>query len=504
MQQRHSAFKNVAFHYFPFLPSSKMPEFYNAANAYLVTARVEGGPVPLLEAMSCGVPVVTTPVGTALDFVRDVHNGLTVPIDNVGATVDAIERIHRDRGLASRLGAAGRETILENLQWKNTVLKVDQLYSAPRSGRSSTAEHATGPFPCAQLSSELIANDTARWEHRMKTETERYRKAKKLAALPKRLSSRAGAVSAELLPVGRETPFSRLLKNPRGFRRRLRFLRRLRRRVATFRYLALCARQLNLGIRLGSSSGYAMNTAADYSRDSLVQVKGVSKKFCRDLKKSLWYGVRDIAAELNPFQSRNEESGDKQIEAGKSISPIYQALRAGEFWAVKDVSFELRRGECLGLIGRNGAGKTTLLKMLNGLIKPDHGRIEMHGRAGALIALGAGFNPILTGRENIYVNGAGPGLTKREIDEKVDEIIDFAEIKEFIDSPVQSYSSGMQVRLGFAVATALRPDILLLDEVLAVGDAAFRGKCFQRVWRDFERGRGHLCEPQRGSGESHL
>ena len=224
-----------------------------------------------------------------------------------------------------------------------------------------------------------------------------------------------------------------------------------------------------------------MNTAADYSRDSLVQVKGVSKKFCRDLKKSLWYGVRDIAAELNPFQSRNEESGDKQFEAGKSISPIYQALRAGEFWAVKDVSFELRRGECLGLIGRNGAGKTTLLKMLNGLIKPDHGRIEMHGRVGALIALGAGFNPILTGRENIYVNGAVLGLTKREIDEKVDEIIDFAEIKEFIDSPVQSYSSGMQVRLGFAVATALKPDILLLDEVLAVGDAAFRGKCFQRV-----------------------
>ena len=188
--QRHSAFKNVAFHYFPFLPSSKMPEFYNAANAYLVTARVEGGPVPLLEAMSCGVPVVTTPVGTALDFVRDVHNGLTVPIDNVGATVDAIERIHRDRGLASRLGAAGRETILENLQWKNTVLKVDQLYGAPRSGRSWTAEHATVPFPCAQLSAELIANDTARWEHRMKTETERYRRAKKLAALPKRLSSR--------------------------------------------------------------------------------------------------------------------------------------------------------------------------------------------------------------------------------------------------------------------------------------------------------------------------
>jgi lipopolysaccharide transport system ATP-binding protein len=226
-----------------------------------------------------------------------------------------------------------------------------------------------------------------------------------------------------------------------------------------------------------------MNTAADYSRDSLVQVKGVSKKFCRDLKKSLWYGVRDIAAEINPFQSRNEESGDKQFEAGKSISPIYQALRKGEFWAVKDVSFELRRGECLGLIGSNGAGKTTLLKMLNGLIKPDHGRIEMHGRVGALIALGAGFNPILTGRENIYVNGAVLGLTKQEIDEKIEDVIDFAEIREFIDSPVQSYSSGMQVRLGFAIATSIEPDVLLLDEVLAVGDIAFRVKCYERVGR---------------------
>jgi lipopolysaccharide transport system ATP-binding protein len=139
------------------------------------------------------------------------------------------------------------------------------------------------------------------------------------------------------------------------------------------------------------------------------------------------------------------------------------------------------RGECLGLIGRNGAGKTTLLKMLNGLIKPDHGRIEMRGRVGALIALGAGFNPILTGRENIYVNGSVLGLSKREIDAKIEDIIDFADIREFIDSPVQSYSSGMQVRLGFAVATAMEPDVLILDEVLAVGDAGFRQKCYNRI-----------------------
>jgi lipopolysaccharide transport system ATP-binding protein len=119
--------------------------------------------------------------------------------------------------------------------------------------------------------------------------------------------------------------------------------------------------------------------------------------------------------------------------------------------------------------------------MLNGLIKPDRGTITMRGRVGALIALGAGFNPILTGRENSYINGSVLGLTKKEIDAKIDEIIDFAEIREFIDTPVQNYSSGMAVRLGFAVATTLEPDILILDEVLAVGDAAFRAKCYKRI-----------------------
>jgi lipopolysaccharide transport system ATP-binding protein len=128
--------------------------------------------------------------------------------------------------------------------------------------------------------------------------------------------------------------------------------------------------------------------------------------------------------------------------------------------------------------------------MLNGLIKPDRGTITMRGRVGALIALGAGFNPILTGRENIYINGSVLGLTKKEIDEKIDEIIDFAEIREFIDMPVQSYSSGMTVRLGFAVATALDPDVLILDEVLAVGDGSFRHKCYQRI--DSLRGRAAI------------
>ncbi|MEI6141558.1 MAG: ABC transporter ATP-binding protein [Mariniphaga sp.] len=198
--------------------------------------------------------------------------------------------------------------------------------------------------------------------------------------------------------------------------------------------------------------------------DILINVDGVSKKFCKSLRKSLKYGLQDLGHELTG--SRHGGNGN---------------LRPDEFWAVNDVSFELRRGESLGLIGRNGAGKTTLLRMLNGLIKPDRGRIEMQGRVGALIALGAGFNPILSGRENIYVNGSVLGLTKKEIDAKLEEIIDFAEIEEFIDSPVQYYSSGMNVRLGFAIASSLNPDILILDEVLAVGDVNFQIKCGQRI-----------------------
>ncbi len=210
--------------------------------------------------------------------------------------------------------------------------------------------------------------------------------------------------------------------------------------------------------------------------DTLVRVSGVSKKFCLSLKKSLWYGLCDMGRELT---GRRRGSGKQGSEGDDRAG-----LRPKEFWAVNNVSFELKRGECLGLIGRNGAGKTTLLKMLNGLIKPDAGRIEMRGRVGALIALGAGFNPVLTGRENIYVNGSVLGLNKKEIDAKLDEIVDFAEIGEFIDTPVQNYSSGMAVRLGFAVAAVLiEPDILLLDEVLAVGDMGFKIKCLNAVKR---------------------
>jgi lipopolysaccharide transport system ATP-binding protein len=204
----------------------------------------------------------------------------------------------------------------------------------------------------------------------------------------------------------------------------------------------------------------------------VVEVEQVSKKFCRRLRYSLWYGLTDLAAEL---AGRN---GKEDLH-----------LRRAEFLAVDDVSFEIRPGECIGLIGHNGAGKSTLLKMLNGLIRPDKGRITMRGRVGALIELGAGFSPVLTGRENIYINGAVLGFSKREIVAKFDEIVDFAELHDAIDAPVQTYSSGMYVRLGFAVAAQLNPDIFLIDEILAVGDVAFRMKCFKHLLDSKRAGR---------------
>ncbi|CAH8295395.1 lipopolysaccharide transport system ATP-binding protein [Mariniflexile fucanivorans] len=198
------------------------------------------------------------------------------------------------------------------------------------------------------------------------------------------------------------------------------------------------------------------------NKEVLVKVEGLSKKFCKDLKTSLWYGVKDLVSNIKG--NKNE-----------------RLLRDKEFWAVKDINFELRRGECLGLIGHNGAGKSTLLKILNGLINPDAGKITIKGRVGALIELGAGFNPILSGRENIYNNGAVLGFTKKEINAKVEDIIDFSEIREFIDMPVQNYSSGMKVRLGFAVAAQMEPDVLIIDEVLAVGDLGFVLKCLKTI-----------------------
>ena len=194
-----------------------------------------------------------------------------------------------------------------------------------------------------------------------------------------------------------------------------------------------------------------------------IKVEHVSKKYCKSLKRSMLYGVKDIGRNVLGMSSHSEK------------------LRKDEFWALNNVSFEVKKGETLGIIGPNGSGKTTLLKLLNGIFWPDKGKITIKGGMGALIEVGAGFHPLLTGRENVYINAAILGMTKEEVDEKFDDIIEFADIGDFIDAPVKFYSSGMFVRLGFAVAVHCEPDILLVDEVLAVGDLNFRVKCLQRM-----------------------
>lgn len=204
--------------------------------------------------------------------------------------------------------------------------------------------------------------------------------------------------------------------------------------------------------------------------DTVIKVDEVSKKYCRSLKHTMLYGATDLARSFLGFNQQTER------------------LRNGEFWALSEVNFEIKRGETVGLIGPNGSGKSTLLKMLNGIMMPDKGRIEINGRVGALIEVGAGFHPMLTGRENVYINGAILGMSKKEIDRKFEEIVDFAGIDDFIDSPVKHYSSGMYVRLGFAIAAHAEPDILLVDEVLAVGDIRFQQKCFRKI-NEF-RGKG--------------
>lgn len=197
--------------------------------------------------------------------------------------------------------------------------------------------------------------------------------------------------------------------------------------------------------------------------DTVIRVENVSKKYCRSLKHTMFYGMQDI------------------LRNAIGLSSNAESLRDGEFWALDAVSFEVKKGETFGIIGSNGSGKTTLLKLINGIFMPDKGRVEIRGRVGALIEVGAGFHPMLTGRENIYINGAILGMSKKEIDKKFDEIVDFADIGDFIDAPVKHYSSGMYVRLGFAVAVHCEPDILLIDEVLAVGDMGFQMKCFKKL-----------------------
>jgi len=178
-----------------------------------------------------------------------------------------------------------------------------------------------------------------------------------------------------------------------------------------------------------------------------------------------------------------------RIGRKKNSNNSLNSCQKESIWALKDVSFEVERGEVVGIIGRNGAGKSTLLKILSRITEPTSGQAIIHGRVGSLLEVGTGFHPELTGRENIYLNGAILGMRKREIDKKFDEIVAFDEIEKFIDTPVKRYSSGMYVRLAFAVAAHLEPEILLVDEVLAVGDAAFQKKCLGKMGDVAKEGR---------------
>lgn len=207
-----------------------------------------------------------------------------------------------------------------------------------------------------------------------------------------------------------------------------------------------------------------MNQSTDKS-NLILDVNDVSKVFCRNLKRAMRYGLYDLGKEI----------------IGRGADRAEGKLRPGEFYSVRDANFQIGPGECVALIGPNGAGKSTMLKMINGLIKPDCGEIRIKGKIGALIELGTGFNPILSGRENVYINAAVLGMTRREVDEVFDEIVDFAELHDVMDAPVKTYSSGMRIRLGFSVAANLRPQLLLIDEVLAVGDVGFRMKCFKHL-----------------------
>src|SRR5688572_20259164 len=179
--------------------------------------------------------------------------------------------------------------------------------------------------------------------------------------------------------------------------------------------------------------------------------------------------------------------------AGGPLKYLRESLRPPDeteiFWALRDVSFEVRQGEVLGLVGHNGAGKSTLLKILSRITEPTTGRAAIRGRLGALLQVGTGFHPELTGRENIYLNGAILGMRRKEIDRQFDAIVDFAEIERFLDTPVKRYSSGMYMRLAFAVAAHLEPEVLIVDEVLAVGDASFQRKCLGKMGEIGKAGR---------------
>ena len=210
--------------------------------------------------------------------------------------------------------------------------------------------------------------------------------------------------------------------------------------------------------------------------DIAIRVRGLGKKYAIGGTQELYLTLRDaiVNSVKAPFHRILHKNSDQSVN---------------EFWALKDVSFDVHKGEVVGIIGRNGAGKSTLLKILSRITTPTEGTVELHGRVGSLLEVGTGFHPEMTGRENIFLNGSILGMRKVEIEQKFDEIVRFAEIDKFMDTPVKRYSSGMYIRLAFAVAAHLEPEILVVDEVLAVGDAGFQKKCLGKMGDVAKEGR---------------
>ncbi|HLO28388.1 MAG TPA: ABC transporter ATP-binding protein [Anaerolineales bacterium] len=210
--------------------------------------------------------------------------------------------------------------------------------------------------------------------------------------------------------------------------------------------------------------------------EAVIQVRNLGKRYRIGGRQEAYGTLRDAisSAAIAPLRWLNNQRHND---------------RPQEFWALRNISFEVKPGEVLGIIGRNGAGKSTLLKILSRVTYPTEGRADIHGRVGSLLEVGTGFHPELTGRENIFLNGAVLGMKRAEIQRKFDEILAFAEIEQFLDTPVKRYSSGMYTRLAFAVAAHLEPDILIVDEVLAVGDAAFQKKCLGKIGNEAKNGR---------------
>jgi lipopolysaccharide transport system ATP-binding protein len=213
--------------------------------------------------------------------------------------------------------------------------------------------------------------------------------------------------------------------------------------------------------------------------DTVIRVENLGKKYIIGHQKQERYtSLRDVITDKVRSFGQAFSRKDQQED------PTHE-----EFWALKDVSFEIKQGDRVGIIGRNGAGKSTLLKILSRITEPTEGRISINGRVASLLEVGTGFHPELTGRENIFLNGAILGMGKAEIKKKFDEIVAFAEVEKFLDTPVKRYSSGMYVRLAFAVAAHLEPEILIVDEVLAVGDAQFQKKCLGKMEDVSKQGR---------------